>query len=188
MRVLCFNTKMADTRELTALVVDDEPVVANLLRQALSRIPYLNVKTSENGQEAYSIIGQSRPDILYTDIVMPSMSGDILLKKLVQEGYNIPTFVISATSTDEQGVRAIYYSHRMFTQQQAGQLLLPISPTIDDTKNFIEGEKLNVDHQRQTDETLKYDFGFNVLTKPYDLQELLYKTQIIQAMLQNPQS
>ena len=183
-------------RELTALVVDDDDTVRGVIVDILSRVPNLRIETASNGQEAYAKIKAQKPDILYTDIVMGNMNGDQLLEALVNEGIKIPTFVISATTVNEQAARTFHYSHQMYTEQQAAQLKLPLRTSPEEIEAYIERqmtdqqlktynlkrllEKLNKDNR---DAHTPFNLGFNVLTKPFYMEELLAKTNRVIKML-----
>jgi DNA-binding NtrC family response regulator len=56
------------------LIVDDERVIADTLAMILSKSGY-RVATAYNGESAYKLACEDRPDLLLTDIAMPGMSG-----------------------------------------------------------------------------------------------------------------
>ncbi|TCL62587.1 YesN/AraC family two-component response regulator [Hydrogenispora ethanolica] len=82
------------------LVVDDE----KLLRQGLIHLTnwtehgYIVTGEAANGIEALQFIGTNRPDIVITDIVMPVMGGIELIKKLREDGDNLPVIIVSSYS------------------------------------------------------------------------------------------
>ncbi len=82
------------------LVVDDE----KLLRQGLIHLTnwtehgYIVTGEAANGIEALQFIKANRPDIVITDIVMPVMGGIELIKKLREEGDNLPVIIVSSYS------------------------------------------------------------------------------------------
>jgi len=55
------------------LIVDDEPVVRQLVRQMLSKD--YNVLEAQNGEEAISIARSQKPDTILMDMLMPKMDG-----------------------------------------------------------------------------------------------------------------
>jgi len=66
----------------TVLLVEDEPTVRNLAQKILSRLGY-HVLAAGDGREAIALAEQHREtiDLLFTDIVMPGMSGrDLALR------------------------------------------------------------------------------------------------------------
>ncbi|MDP3765485.1 MAG: response regulator [Nanoarchaeota archaeon] len=196
-----FSIKMAeDKRKLKALLVEDDAQVRQVLVEILSN-QQLDVTTANDGEEAYRLISAQRPDIIITDIIMPRMHGYELLEKLVQGGVKIPTFVISASSSDERAAATIYHSHRMYTDEQARELKLPLRQAVSDVRAYIDNQvrrQLYAQHQmrvlleaqgKDAQEVgryvngLPYNFGFNVLTKPFNIDELIAKIRRVQGML-----
>lgn len=62
------------------LLVDDNPMVLNMLQQALS--PMAEVKTANDGPDALLKAVDDPPDLLVSDYRMPGMDGHQLLEKL----------------------------------------------------------------------------------------------------------
>ena len=59
------------------LVVDDEPMIGDLLEGMLALSGY-NVQKAQNGEEALKIFASDRFDLVITDYLMPAMKGDEL--------------------------------------------------------------------------------------------------------------
>ena len=68
---------MTDSRKTTAIIADDEPRLANYLRDRLAALwPDLVVAgIAENGVEAKALLDAEQPDIAFLDIRMPGISG-----------------------------------------------------------------------------------------------------------------
>jgi CheY-like chemotaxis protein len=94
------GTAVADTGE-TILVVDDEPLVRDLLVQFLSLRGYraLGVK---DGAEALSMVEQAPPDLILLDLLMPGMDGVDVLRQLRQREYR--GGVILITGSHDEGL------------------------------------------------------------------------------------
>ena len=58
----------------TVLVVDDEPRIVDFLTENL-RDDDFSVLSATTGAEAIEMLGQSRPDVVLLDVVLPDMSG-----------------------------------------------------------------------------------------------------------------
>jgi two-component system LytT family response regulator len=70
-------------KEITCLVVDDEPFAQNLLCRYVDRLPYLKlVDVCKNALEALEVVRNVNPDILFLDINMPEVSGMEMVKML----------------------------------------------------------------------------------------------------------
>jgi CheY-like chemotaxis protein len=66
------------------LIVDDEKVFSDYLRQILSRKGFESA-VAHNGEEALALCERSTYDLILTDIKMPKMDGLELLKRLTRE-------------------------------------------------------------------------------------------------------
>ena len=67
----------------TALIVDDEESVRDLLSQQLKRLGY-DSKAAPNGQEALEQVAHQKFDLVMLDMRMPGMSGLEVLRQLRQ--------------------------------------------------------------------------------------------------------
>ncbi len=63
------------------LVVDNNPVVLKYMDSFLSKNGY-SVKTAENGLEALDLIQNYTPDIIFVDLIMPYIKGELLVSIL----------------------------------------------------------------------------------------------------------
>jgi len=61
----------------TILIVDDDPVIRNLLSQILEEFQESGVRllTAENGEAAMESIKREKPDMIFLDVMMPKMNG-----------------------------------------------------------------------------------------------------------------
>lgn len=86
------------TPEAPILVVEDVPNILELLEVTL-RFKGYNVVTARNGEEALKKIGEQRPALIITDILMPKLDGFAMVQQLrtSPETYNIPVIFLSAT-------------------------------------------------------------------------------------------
>ena len=73
-------TEQADPADNTlVLVVDDEPVVRDMLNATLTRAGYRVILASD-GQTAIAALGTATPDLILTDVFMPNCDGIELLR------------------------------------------------------------------------------------------------------------
>ena len=79
------------------LVADDESHILNVVSLKLRNAGY-RVVTASDGQEAFTIAQQEKPDLLITDYHMPQLSGIELCRKLKQDPAttNIPAIMLTA--------------------------------------------------------------------------------------------
>ncbi|MCX7841947.1 MAG: response regulator [Clostridia bacterium] len=57
------------------LIVDDSPIIHNLLRKTLENNGYEVCGDAKNGREGVELFGQLNPDLVFMDITMPIMDG-----------------------------------------------------------------------------------------------------------------
>ncbi len=82
------------------LVVDDEEFLRTMINDFLSMLDY-EVIEAENGVEAFEKVVNENPDIIVSDINMPSMGGIELLKKIKEYNENIPVILITGVSIEK---------------------------------------------------------------------------------------
>jgi CheY-like chemotaxis protein len=96
------------------LVVDDDPEVLTALSETLQAEGYA-VRGARDGIEALEVIRECRPELIITDLLMPTMTGFELLGALHDdpELATIPTLIITAARGPEaqpstRGAQAIF--------------------------------------------------------------------------------
>jgi two-component system LytT family response regulator len=95
---------MADTIQIRALLVDDEPLARDMIRELLSDDPSVDiVGECVNGLEAVRAIRAHAPDILFLDVQAPEMGGFEVLESIKTK--RLP-HVIFVTAYDQYAVRA----------------------------------------------------------------------------------
>jgi len=59
------------------LIVDDDPIIRNLLVQILEPFEERGVEllTAENGMTAVDTVKKEKPDLVFLDVMMPKMNG-----------------------------------------------------------------------------------------------------------------
>ena len=86
----------------TCLIVDDEKLARELLREYLEGFPQIEIiGESAKGNEAVEQINKLKPDILFLDVQMPGMNGFDVLEEIDHEPY-----VIFTTAYDQYAIKA----------------------------------------------------------------------------------
>ncbi len=87
----------------TILIVEDESALLMVLTDKFRREGFL-VHNADDGQKGLQCALQNKPDIIVLDIVMPSMDGLTMLKKLRENkwGNTVPVLILSNLSDPEQ--------------------------------------------------------------------------------------
>jgi excisionase family DNA binding protein len=87
------------------LLVEDDPLLQHLFSGVVASWNFpVELVTATNGFEGLVRIGEMRPDMVVTDLVMPGMDGFEMLRALKKAGSgfaSIKLLVISALGTDE---------------------------------------------------------------------------------------
>lgn len=72
---------MTTASKMTILLIEDEPLLANLLRQRLEKEGF-TVVVNRDGQEALKTLRETKPDLILLDIILPKISGFELMETL----------------------------------------------------------------------------------------------------------
>ena len=92
---------------MRALVVDDEPLICDLLTRFLSRHGF-TVVTAGDGEEALENLRNTRPDLLLLDIFLPKIDGLSVLKSIRDEDIEVGTiWAITGKAGDESVKRSL---------------------------------------------------------------------------------
>lgn len=85
-------------RIVRVLVVDDSAYVRKVIKQMLSRSPFIDVVgTARDAEEALSVIAELRPDVVTVDLMMPGMGGLGFIREQMAR-VPIPIVVVSIAS------------------------------------------------------------------------------------------
>ena len=143
------------------LVVDDESIVRESLRDWLSSVGY-NVATAESAEEALQMIKQKRIKIMLADLIMPGIDGIELMKEARKIVPTISTVIITAHGTIQTAITAIRegaydYVEKPFCPEKVELLI----------KNLIEHQDLieeNISLRRKIED--KYHFEGIIAKSP----------------------
>ena len=95
--------------EYSCLVVEDSPMMRQLLVLALSRVKSLRVTEADDGVDGLRKLAGGKFDIILTDINMPIMDGLKLVKRVRTDPVHkdVPIVVITTESAEEDRQRAL---------------------------------------------------------------------------------
>jgi len=93
-------------KELKVLLVEDEPKLAMLLKNAIADSFYSFV-IAKDGEEGLQKFSKLEPDIVITDIMMPRMTGLEMAKKIKETDPDVPIIILSAFSETDNFLNAI---------------------------------------------------------------------------------
>src|SRR5215467_12739168 len=92
--------------EVSLLVIDDDPLILNLIETALSE-PGLRVLKQQDSAGAMEKVREERPDIVILDLRMPGVSGMELLDQIVESGLGVDVVLLTGHYSPESAVEAI---------------------------------------------------------------------------------
>ncbi len=87
------------------LVVDDEPQITRVLRTSLSAQGY-DIRVANSGEMALEIMKDWQPNLIITDLSMPSIDG-VQLCRSVRAISDVPIIVLSVRDKEQQKVEAL---------------------------------------------------------------------------------
>ena len=99
---------MSETRATsgTVLIVDDERTLARAIKAYLEEAGY-HAEVADDAAAALPLLASLRPDVVFTDVRLPGMSGIELLRKIREFDPNIAVVVMTAHGTIEGAVEAV---------------------------------------------------------------------------------
>jgi len=133
------------------LVVDDEEKMRHLLSIMLGRRGYL-VDQAGDGVEALDMLRNAHYDMVITDVKMPRMDGEALLKKIMKMDTPCPVVFITAFATVESAVDAmragaVDYITKPFEEER---ILLTVERTLNLSRIMAENRDLKRELQQTT--------------------------------------
>ena len=123
--------------QIKALIVDDEPLARDRIREMLKDHPEVEViGEARNGQEAIAAVTDQNPDLVFLDVQMPDLDGFSVLQNLKAE--QVP-LIIFVTAYDQHALRAfdvhaVDYLTKPFDRKRFAE-------AIDHAKVYLKGAK-----------------------------------------------
>lgn len=81
------------------LIVDDDPVVQELIKDMLAKEGYENIQTVGSGEEALKMLKQNPPDLVVLDILLPGIQGYEVCRKMRAGKATVHTPVLMMTGS-----------------------------------------------------------------------------------------
>lgn len=86
------------------LLAEDEIALAKIIKDSLESLPDFKITLASNGEKAFELFRQIKPDILVFDVMMPQLDGFTLTKMIRQMNKHIPILFLTARSSTEDVV------------------------------------------------------------------------------------
>jgi DNA-binding response OmpR family regulator len=94
-----------DQRDMTILIVDDEPRIRDFVRLDLEMENYRVIEAS-NGFEALEQLRENLPDLVLLDVMMPEMDGFETLKA-IREVSTVPVIMLTVRQSEQDRIHGL---------------------------------------------------------------------------------
>jgi DNA-binding response OmpR family regulator len=114
------------------LIMDDDPTIADLLREALADEGYETHMTTQS-LRFYDAVTEVRPDLILLDLMMQYLDGRDELRLMEMDKRNIPVIVVTAfldAKNEEEWFRRLGVKHIVYKPFDLDKLLDLVRATI----------------------------------------------------------
>ncbi len=94
-----------NARDMTLLIVDDEPRIRDLVRMNLE-LEHYSVEEANNGIEALAKLRDMLPDLIILDVSMPEMDGFEALRH-IREVSTVPVIMLTVRQSEADRIRGL---------------------------------------------------------------------------------
>lgn len=94
-----------DARDMTILIVDDEPRIRDFVRMNLE-LEHYHVEEASNGLEALEKLRDALPDLVVLDVSMPEMDGFEALRHM-REVSTVPVIMLTVRQSEADKIRGL---------------------------------------------------------------------------------
>src|SRR5436309_11905006 len=94
-----------DPRDITILIVDDEPRIRDMVRMNLEMEHYRVIEAA-NGLEALEQLRENLPDLVVLDVMMPEMDGFETLRS-IREVSTVPVIMLTVRQGEQDRIRGL---------------------------------------------------------------------------------
>lgn len=93
---------------IKTLLVDDEESFLDQAERFLQKIdPEIELLTAISAQKGFEIIEEKNPDVIVSDYQMPDMDGIEFLKKVREDGRDVPFIILTGRGKEEVAIEAL---------------------------------------------------------------------------------
>jgi CheY-like chemotaxis protein len=121
---------MLDVNRPTILIVDDDPVIVDLLSSLLE--DNYAIITAYDGAMALRLLQEQRPDLIRLDLMMPGVDGFTVARR-VHEIYTdgqLPVLVLSAHPNLNTQAQRLHVDHFMTKPFEPDELLAAVAQLV----------------------------------------------------------
>ena len=96
------------SKPVEILVIDDEPVIGELLRDSLEMCGY-RVTTTTSSRQGLELVAARRFDLIFLDLVMPGFDGSEVFRRIREMDRDTTVVIVTAYSDSELMKKAMEY-------------------------------------------------------------------------------
>ncbi|WP_145330794.1 response regulator transcription factor [Paenibacillus xylanexedens] len=114
---------------MKVLIVEDSIFVQKMMSKLISdHIPDCEIRTATNGEDGFRLYQDYKPDLITTDLLMPGLNGQDMLRLIREKDQNVKIIILSADiqkatreEVEELGISG--FLNKPLTAERAGTLL-----------------------------------------------------------------
>ena len=152
--------------KFTLLIIDDEKNIREGLAANFEMDGY-KVKLAENGKQGLEFLAKGDIDLVITDLRMPGISGEEVLRKVTTETPGVPVIVLTGHGSIDSAVDAMRNGAYDFLTKPLNldQLSLIV-------KRALEARELSLQHKQLKNEVEKEHVLDNIIGKSAEMQKV----------------
>jgi PAS domain S-box-containing protein len=132
--------------EIVALICDDDESILKVTSTYISK--HVKTITARDGEEAYELFLERRPDIIVTDLYMPKLDGLELTEKIKELDENVKIVIMSAFDESASLLKAIdlgveSYLVKPFQRKQIDRVMLKTIQSVKNEKSLYMANQHN---------------------------------------------
>lgn len=107
--MIVFGTRISESfanPAMRILVVEDDPKIASFVTKGLRQSGFA-VDMAADGEEGLALARASTPDVAVIDVMLPKLDGLSLVRRLRQDGIQLPVLILSARATVDDRVKGL---------------------------------------------------------------------------------
>jgi DNA-binding NarL/FixJ family response regulator len=97
----------AGTGMVRVLLVDQDPLVRRVVRDALAGNGISVVAEAGDGREAVDLASRCKPDVVLTDLLLPELDGPTAIRRIVSSSPLVRVVVLTAAKDAQAGISAL---------------------------------------------------------------------------------
>ena len=161
------------------LVVEDDPKIASFVVKGLKESGFA-VDSAIDGEEGLLIARASKPDAAVVDVMLPKLDGLSLIRRLRQDGIQLPALILSARANVDDRVKGLQAGGDDYLTKPFAfsELLARIQALLRRASNSPDPTRLNVGDLSMdllTREVIREGRGIELQAREFSLLEYLMR-------------